>query len=149
MTTRCPRLRRPRRTRSSASRWSSRRRSGGFSARRRLTPTGRGCPSSAPTCGSSAKCARLATCIDDPPDDFGYDAAPNLLLLEVIGARVRASLDALFDDEHRPAFDAILAELGTRLEPLHDQVSDRARAEIAGRIERGEAPTPFLIVQSG
>ena len=95
----------------------------------------------------AGKCARLATYIDDPPEDFDRDAAPNLLLLEVIGARVRAGLDALFDDEHRPAFDAILAELGTRQSPLHHQVSSAVRAELARRIERGEAPTPFLITQ--
>ena len=97
----------------------------------------------------ASKCARLATYLDDPPEDFGHDAKPNLLLLEVIGARVRADLDPLFDDEHRPPFDAILAELGARLTPLYEQVFPEVRAELARLIERGEAPTPFLLVQPG
>lgn len=99
----------------------------------------------------ATKCARLvgyfdplgAPCIDD--DCFEYDAAPNLLLFEELERRLKERIPALFPDELARALSARLAEVSALVEPLRAGVSDEARAELAAMIERGEAPSPFLV----
>src|SRR5690606_36221909 len=101
----------------------------------------------------ASKCARLvdyfdalgAPCVDD--ELFEHDAAPNLLLLEELERRLSARLFAVFPEELARELSARLAEIGALVAPLRAGVSDEARAELASLVERGEAPSPFVVIE--
>lgn len=97
------------------------------------------------------KCARLGGYVDrtggpiDDPEVWILDAVPNLLLMEIVLQRARAAVDALLSGELASGFHALHADLDRSLAPLYAAIPKSARDELAARVAKNDAPSPFCV----
>ncbi len=100
----------------------------------------------------ASKCARLADVVGErgePRTDdevWEDDAVPNLLLLEALDRRLVACVAELFAPERAAPLTELASALREAIGRLLAAVPEEARAELAAMIERGDAPSPFVVV---